>query len=965
MPMHLNRLKVFLLAVPMLFMTLSVSAQGWEKAYGSNHGDGLFDVINTPDNGYISVGHQQTSSSPAHYDLFVLKTDAGGFEDWSELYHDSTYSYYGRSILETMDGGYIVGGTAMTENIPRGFMAKIGQLGQLEWIQVSPQDSVTGQQAIELDDGTFMLVGSIELTSGQGQDHDFFQMTVSENGATILETLQYGGAGYDNCEAAVKTAEGDIVMAGFTNSQGNGHYDIYVIKIDPTGDTIWTKSFGSAHAELAYGIANTSDGNLILTGQAESPSLLSEDVFLFKVSSAGDSLWYLNYPKVGNDLARDVKLAPIGGFIITGYSQNDLNADRQAFLLKTYSNGEEHWKKHFGGVQHDGGQAVIGNAAFEYVMAGYTLSFGQGRADGYLVKTDLSGLSNACFIVGNVHSNDNNSCVPEEFGQYIPNMLVEVAGDISYFGTTNDDGDYTIPVQAGDYNVRLVNPSPLWNSCEDSVDVSLVNNFDTAIVNYSLYPDTSCAYMRVDMSTLSMRRCFQNVYNIHYCNLGTADANPAEVEVTFDEYLVIDSSSIPWVSQNGQTYTFNVGFLSPFECGSFNVFYTVDCDSTVLGQTHCSEVHIYPDVLCVEENSEWDESSIELAAVCEGDSIIFKIINIGSGDMEDPLEFIVIEDFIVGLQGDFLLDSGEDTTIVMPANGATWRLEAHQSKGHPGNSKPCVSVEGCGGINFNTGFVIQYPLNDADPFVDTDCRENTGSYDPNDKQGFPVGYGPEHFIEPNTDIEYLIRFQNTGTDTAITVVIRDTLSPFLDPTSIEVGGGSHSFRYELYGTGILKFTFDEIMLPDSNINEPASHGFVKFRIKQRENVPLGTTIYNSAAIYFDFNEPIITNTTDHEIGLNFIEVDIIGNNNNYGSDDLPWVHVYPNPFVEKATFELKNVPGNDYVFQLFNATGQLTSTSDFQTKFFQFERDRLPGGIYFFKILSKGKIVSSGKIVLR
>ncbi|MEZ4956293.1 MAG: hypothetical protein R2825_22230 [Saprospiraceae bacterium] len=95
--------------------------------------------------------------------------------------------------------------------------------------------------------------------------------------------------------------------------------------------------------------------------------------------------------------------------------------------------------------------------------------------------------------------------------------------------------------------------------------------------------------------------------------------------------------------------------------------------------------------------------------------------------------------------------------------------------------------------------MIQYPLNDADPFVDTDCRENTGSYDPNDKTGFPLGIDEDHFILKNTDIEYLIRFQNTGTDTALTVVIRDTLSPYLDPTSIEMGGGSHAFRYEIYG----------------------------------------------------------------------------------------------------------------------------------------------------------------------
>ena len=471
--------------------------------------------------------------------------------------------------------------------------------------------------------------------------------------------------------------------------------------------------------------------------------------------------------------------------------------------------------------------------------------------------------------------------------------------------------------------------------------------------------------MQVDLTTLTMRRCFGNAYVVSYCNYGTTEAIGSIVEVDFDSYLEIDSSSVPWFAQNGNAYSFEVGDVAPFECGAFTVYFTVDCDSTTLGQTHCSEASITPNDWCIEPSNIWDESSIEVNAVCDGDSIQFHITNIGAGDMDEPLGFLVIEDVIIGYQGDFELESGGDTTIVVPANGSTWRLEAEQSIGHPGNSKPSVSVEGCGNVNMSTGHVVLYPLNDADPFIDMDCRENTGSFDPNDKQGFPVGYAVPHYIERGTDIEYLIRFQNTGTDTAFTVVIRDTLSPFLDPTSIEWGSASHPMRAELYGTGIVKFTFDQIMLPDSNVNEPASHGFVKFRISQRPNLPLGTFIQNKAAIYFDFNEPIITNTTFHTIGLNFIEVDIIGSSSNFGSEELPWVHVYPNPFTEQATFELKNIPANDFVFHLYDGRGKAIEASPFSGNSFQFDRGGLPAGVYFFQIQSEGQLISSGKVLLR
>ena len=964
-PMQIIRPRILKLVVPLLLLSLSCIGQGWEKAFGGQYSDGLYDVLNTPDGGFLSVGHKQVQTNPPHFDLYLVKTDAGGFLDWEQLISDTTYSYYGKSIQPTDDGGYIIGGTAISENIPRGFLVKTNNLGNLEWVIHSNQDSVYGRNGLELSDGSFMLTGSIFKNGANGGlDYDFYQTRVSAAGNSVLQEAQYGGSLFDDCRDVVETPQGDLILAGFTNSQGAGQYDVLLLKININGDSIWAKTHGAANAELAFAISATNDGNFVITGQTESPAQGSEDVFLAKIGHNGDVIWWKSYPKAGVDLANDVKQASIGGYIITGYTQQQATSDRQAFLIKTYSNGDEHWKRHFGGVNHDGGIAVQQAGTFGYVMAGYTNSYGLGSSDGYLLRTDNSGVANSCFVIGNVYANDNSNCVPEEFGGYAENMIVEIAGNTTYFGTTDANGNYSIPVQAGNYNVRLVNPSPLWEICEDSVDVSLSGSFDTVVVNYAIHPDTLCPYMRVDLSTLTMRRCFQNVYTVSYCNLGTIQADPAQVEVAFDPYLIIDSTGIPWTTKVGNTYTFNVGYLAPFECSSFNVYYTVDCDSTTLGQTHCSEAHIFPDQLCVDPNPQWDEASIELYASCVGNSINFKIANIGLGDMDTPLGYIIIEDFIMGLQGDYLLNSGQDTTITLPANGATWRLEADQSPGHPGNSKPCISVEGCGGTNFSTGYIIQYPLNDADPFVDTDCRENTSSFDPNDKTGFPVGYGNRHFIEANTDIEYLIRFQNTGTDTAFTVVIRDTLSAHLDPTTFEMGGSSHPMRYELYGNGILKFVFDEIMLPDSNVNEPASHGFVKFRIKQKRDLPIWTVIKNSAAIYFDFNEPVFTNTTDHIIAKDFIEGEVL-NVANYGSEILPWVRVYPNPFVEEATFELKNVQGNEFGFHLLDVQGKVVTASSFQGKKFQFKRNNIPNGIYFFNIFNEGQtVVANGKIIL-
>jgi uncharacterized repeat protein (TIGR01451 family) len=140
----------------------------------------------------------------------------------------------------------------------------------------------------------------------------------------------------------------------------------------------------------------------------------------------------------------------------------------------------------------------------------------------------------------------------------------------------------------------------------------------------------------------------------------------------------------------------------------------------------------------------------------------------------------------------------------------------------------------------------------------------TGSFDPNEKYVFPDGA-----ILPalNEWIDYTILFQNTGNDTAFNIVIVDTLDANLNVTTFVPGASSHAYETELSGEGIVKFIFNNILLPDSIIDEPNSHGFVSFQIKAKENLHHNTIISNSVDIYFDFNPPITTNTVENNIDL--------------------------------------------------------------------------------------------------
>ena len=163
----------------------------------------------------------------------------------------------------------------------------------------------------------------------------------------------------------------------------------------------------------------------------------------------------------------------------------------------------------------------------------------------------------------------------------------------------------------------------------------------------------------------------------------------------------------------------------------------------------------------------------------------------------------------------------------------------------------------------------------------------TGAYDPNDKAVLTSTRASTDYYYINQDewVDYTIRFQNTGTDTAFTVVVTDTLDTDLDLSSYLQGVASHPFTVQFMPERVVKWTFSNILLPDSNTNEPLSHGLVSFRIKPELPLLPGTVLSNNADIFFDFNPPIRTNdavvTAEFSTGI--------------GSSGGEAVRMWPNP----------------------------------------------------------------------
>jgi uncharacterized repeat protein (TIGR01451 family) len=244
--------------------------------------------------------------------------------------------------------------------------------------------------------------------------------------------------------------------------------------------------------------------------------------------------------------------------------------------------------------------------------------------------------------------------------------------------------------------------------------------------------------------------------------------------------------------------------------------------------------------------------------------------------------------------------------------------------------------------------------NDVNPINDIAVWNNKilASYDPNDKLVNKSNY--YSISDQNKELIYTIRFQNTGTDTAFDVTIRDTLSKAIDATSIRVVNASHPYQLRMKKLGYLEVYFKNIFLPDSSVNELASHGFVQFAIRPNAtNEPF--TLRNKASIYFDYNTPVLTNSISTYVGL------VATHNINKQA----LLKTTPNPFSDQIIVVYESLKKySNYHLQIRNIHGIMTHDIQVQQKGkVEINTKLIPSGVYELMFISDDQILLSNKIV--
>jgi sugar lactone lactonase YvrE len=477
-------------------------------------------------------------------------------------------------------------------------------------------------------------------------------------------------------------------------------------------------------------------------------------------------------------------------------------------------------------------------------------------------------------ISGTVFQDLNNDCVQQANEPALPNMLV-VAEPGSYYGLTDENGTYTIAVDTGVYTVQQQLPAPqpgreVRQLCATSTAVAF-NSYGNAVSGPHFGNQVSTApHLTVSVASNRRRRCFRNTTAVSYANTGFAAAPNATVTVALPPEVVFMRADVPHTRNAAGHYVFQVGTLQPNQRGTITLQDSVVCGNPALrGLTVCTRAWIRP-ANTYPAPAGWNGAAMAVKGQVAGSpQVRFVVRNQGAGATTDSLGLRIFQDTQLALVRNVSLAAADSLVLRWAATGPVVRVEVDQPANYPYGTVASATVElpALRTSSLPSAAMLAMPPADPSPEEAEDCQPILDSYDPNDKQVVPTGRTAQRYTPTKEALRYQVRFQNTGNDVAYRVAVVDTLAANLDLRTLQIGAVSHPYRLTISGQQrpVLTFTFDNILLPDSARNPAGSQGFVQFSIQPKAALPARTRIDNFADIFFDYNEPVRTNTTTNRI----------------------------------------------------------------------------------------------------
>jgi uncharacterized repeat protein (TIGR01451 family) len=735
-----------------------------------------------------------------------------------------------------------------------------------------------------LNDGGILVATSVTNTSTG--DLDCHLVRFNADNAIVWEKI-YGSLGEDGIKKIVESPMGGFILAGMSTSgdgifsSNHGQTDIWIMHVDEDGNILWSKMYGGSNDEIFQDLVMDSDGGYVVAGSTTSrDGDLSRDSddwdpWLFQISEDGAiALQYCPHDPVDN-FGMSVAGDPFNGkvFLVQKFAAS-IGADSTELIGLNYQLIER-WRKFVGptsNISNEGKSVVQYNPNTQSIVVAttkslprssnptdfgrnYWMNFTQYDGNGnYMGDIDLYDITNPALewrvydlryqgndwiLVGAIRSlNARQDAIMACINQYrqvtwqkqikgsgsdLPkSMNIDLEGNILVAGNSNShDGDMTTNFGKGPYQLWLMK-------------IGIIN-----LIQGSIFVDVNGNNKR-DLGENVFRHATVNIQKGAEQISTIAENGAFRVPIDTGTYVTSIATNRPYYLITPASYT--TSHNTPFNSDSL-VFALKPAISK-----EDLQINVFP-----------------MTHTRLGTDAIYKVIYTNNGTIpmnsgtitlvkDSKLDYHFALPFSNRTSGDSIFWNYSDLT---PSDTAS--IIVFLEVQYP----PRVNL----GDTLRTVAFIDQPVNDIDLNDNKSVFAEIirSSFDPNDMVETHNGTIRTSDISNNEYLTYTIRFQNTGNDTAFGIRVKDTLDDKLDWNSFEMVNASRPYELTLSGNNKLSWEFMGIRLPDSSTNEPASHGYIAYRIKPKSTLAPGDKIHNDASIFFDYNLPVATNTVITEL----------------------------------------------------------------------------------------------------
>jgi len=386
----IKMISAFSLLLIQIFNSCTYAQITFEKTIGGAQKDYGYDVIITEDGGFLICGLTY-SYGAGENDCYLVKTDNYGEVQWEKTYGGASYEY-ALKVKETNDGGYLLGGTTLTygEGSNDYYLIKTDNNGNSQWEKTYGGWNVDVLNDMEqTSDGGYILIGKSQ--SFTNFSSCVYMIKTDQNGDTLF-TKKYGGPDLNWGLSIEITNDNGYIICGKTSSFGAGGQDVYLIRTNESGDTLWTKTYGGDTDDWGNDIIITDDNGFVIAGTTNYDWIDENgDVYVLKTDPEGIIEWEKTYSYTQYEFANRIIKTSDNGFMLVGATNSFGAGEYDLYFLKTDANGDTLWTKTYGYSDREIGYSVKQPDSGGYILTGYTNSIGNGDYDIYLIKTDEDG----------------------------------------------------------------------------------------------------------------------------------------------------------------------------------------------------------------------------------------------------------------------------------------------------------------------------------------------------------------------------------------------------------------------------------------------------------------------------------------------------------------------------------------------------------------------------------------------